>query len=112
MKAIYVAMMAAAGLAISSQAFADAGKDLATKKGCLACHDEAAKKIGPAYKEVAAKYKAADAGKLADSILKGTGPAGKGWMKEGKASLAVMPANTTVSPEEAKTLATWVLSHK
>jgi cytochrome c len=111
MKAIYVAMMAAAGLAISSQAFADAGKDLATKKGCLACHDEAVKKIGPAYKDVAAKYKAADAGKLAESIQKGTGPAGKGWMKEGKASLAVMPPNA-VTPEEAKTLATWVLSHK
>jgi cytochrome c len=33
------------------------GEDLAKKDGCLVCHDVAKKKMGPAYKDVAAKFK-------------------------------------------------------
>ena len=40
--------------ATSAPAFANA--DLAQKKNCLACHAVDAKRIGPAYKDVAAKY--------------------------------------------------------
>jgi cytochrome c len=62
------------------------------------------KVVGPAYKEVAAKY-AGDktaAAKLADKIQKG----GVGVWGQ-----VPMPANQ-VTPEEAKTLAAWVLSLK
>jgi cytochrome c len=111
MKAVYIAMMAAAGFAMSGQVMAD--EALAKAKGCLACHDIATQKIGPAYKEVAAKYKGnKDAvALLAKSIKNGTG-AGAGWQKAGKAQLPAMPANTTVNEDEAKKLAAWVLTQK
>lgn len=110
MKAVTVALLAAAGLVFSGAAQADAA--LAQAKGCLACHDVAANKLGPAYKEVAKKYagkKDAEA-TLANHIQKGTG-AGLGWQKEGKASMPMMPANN-VTADEAKKLAKWVLATK
>ena len=91
------------GVSLASPAFANA--DMAQKKNCMACHATDKKVIGPAYKDVAAKYAgqkdAAD--KLAQKILKG----GSGvW------GAVPMPANPQVSDAEAKTLAAWVLSIK
>jgi len=37
------------------------GKQALSKSDCLACHKEDAKLVGPAYKEVAAKYPATEA---------------------------------------------------
>lgn len=100
MKAIYVAMMAAAGFVLAGQAHAD--EALAKAKNCMACHDVAVKKVGPSYKDVAAKYKAGDVAKLAEKIKKG----GSGvW------GAVPMPPNN-VTDDEAKKLATWVLSVK
>ena len=103
MKAVYVALMAA-GVVLAGQAQADAGADLAKAKNCLSCHAIDKKLVGPAYKDVAAKYKG-DKGavdKLAAKIKAG----GKGVWGE-----IPMPPNN-VTPEEAKTLVTWVLSQK
>jgi cytochrome c len=93
------------GASIASLAapLAHANADLAQKKNCMACHAVDKKLIGPAYKEVAAKYAgqkdAAD--KLAQKILKG----GSGvW------GAVPMPANPQVSEAEAKQLAAWVLT--
>ena len=95
-----VAMIVALAAVVSAPAFANA--DLAQKKSC---HATDKKLIGPSYKDVAAKY-AGDktaAAKLAEKIQKG----GSGvW------GAMAMPANPQVSPEEAKQLATWVLSIK
>ena len=104
MKAIYVAMMAAAGVMMAGQAQADAGADLAKAKNCLSCHAVDKKLVGPAYKDVAAKYKGdkAAADKLAAKIKAG----GKGVWGE-----IPMPPNN-VTDAEAKTLVTWVLSQK
>jgi cytochrome c len=82
-----------------------ASADLAQKKNCMACHAADKKLIGPAYKDVAAKYAgqkdAAD--KLAQKIVKG----GSGvW------GAVPMPANPQVSEAEAKQLAAWVLTAK
>jgi cytochrome c len=97
-----VAMIVALAAVVSAPAFANA--DLAQKKNCLACHATDKKLVGPSYKDVAAKY-AGDktaAAKLAEKIQKG----GSGvWGN------AMMPPNQ-VTPEEAKQLATWVLSIK
>ncbi len=87
----------------SSAAFANA--DLAKSKNCMACHSVGNKVIGPAFKDVAAKYagqKDAEA-KLVQKVMKG----GSGvW------GTAVMPANPQVSEAEAHTLVKWVLSLK
>ena len=89
----------------SQAAMADAGMDLAKAKNCLACHAVSTKLVGPAYKDVAAKYagqKDAEA-KLAAKVIKG----GAGtW------GAIPMPANPQVSEAEAKTLVKWVLSQK
>jgi cytochrome c len=79
--------------------------DLAQSKNCLSCHAVDKKLVGPAYKDVAAKY-AGDktaVDKLAQKIMKG----GSGvW------GPVPMPANTQVNEAEAKKLAAWVLSLK
>ena len=102
MKSLIV-LCVAFGASVAPPAFANA--DMAQKKNCMACHATDKKVIGPAYKDVAAKYAgqkdAAD--KLAQKILKG----GSGvW------GAVPMPANPQVSDAEAKTLAAWVLSIK
>jgi cytochrome c len=84
-------------------AFAQA--DFAQKKNCLACHAVDKKVLGPAYKDVAAKYAgqkdAVD--KLAAKIVKG----GSGvWGN------IPMPANPQVSDAEAKQLVQWILTLK
>jgi len=104
MKAVYVAMMAVAGIVMAGQVRADAGADLAKAKNCLSCHAVDKKLVGPAYKDVAAKYKGdkGAAEKLAAKVKAG----GKGVWGE-----IPMPPNN-VTPEEAKTLVAWVLSQK
>lgn len=80
MKATKLLMVpvAAAALFVSAQASADLA--LAKKSGCLACHSVEKKIVGPAWKDVAAKYKG-DAGakeRLVGKVKKG----GKGnWTK-------------------------------
>ncbi len=102
MKVVYVAMMAAAGILMGGQAQAD--EALAKAKNCMACHAVDKKLVGPAYKDVAAKYKGdkAAVATLATKIKTG----GKGVWGE-----VPMPPNN-VTPEEATKLATWVLAQK
>lgn len=101
MKRVLFALVAAAS--VTAPAMAD--QALATSKNCMACHAIDKKLVGPAFKDVAAKYagdkSAAD--KLATKVMKG----GAGvW------GPVPMPANPQVSDAEAKKLAAWVLSQK
>ena len=96
------ALFALAGVA-SAPAFAQA--DLAQKKNCMACHSVDKKVLGPAFKDVAAKYAgqkdAVD--KLAEKVVKGgTGAWGN----------IPMPANPQVTEAEAKQLVQWILTLK
>jgi cytochrome c len=87
----------------SSNAMANA--DLAKAKNCMACHAVANKVVGPAFKDVAAKYagqKDAEA-KLAQKVIKGGSGA---W------GAVPMPANAQVSEAEAHVLVKWVLAQK
>ena len=52
-----VFVLAVAGALAAGAAWAQAGTDVLKAKGCLNCHDMDKKKVGPAYKDVAAKYK-------------------------------------------------------
>jgi len=65
---------AAFAAAVSAPALADeAGEKLLKDRGCTACHANDKKVIGPAYKDVAKKYKgdAGAAAKLAEKVVKG-----------------------------------------
>ncbi|MDX5410737.1 MAG: c-type cytochrome [Thauera sp.] len=102
MKAL-VAAAVAAGLLSASPAFAS--EALAKSKNCMACHAVDKKLVGPAYKEVAAKYAGQpDAvATLATKVQKG----GVGvWGK------VPMPPNAQVNDADAKALVEWILSLK
>lgn len=72
MKAIYVVVMAA-GVLVAGPGLAQSGADVLKAKGCMNCHDMDKKKVGPAYKDVAAKYKGKQgaAGELVAKIKEG-----------------------------------------
>jgi catalase len=80
-------------------------EELAKAKNCLACHSITAKIVGPAYKDVAAKYAglAGAEDKLVQKVLKG----GAGvW------GPIPMPPNSQVTEAEARQLVQWVLQRK
>ena len=90
-----IAMAALASIALVASGAASAQEALAKSDGCLNCHDVSAKKVGPSFKDVAAKYKGkADAeAMLVSKISKGEGH-----------------PKTKATPEDAKGLIKWVLS--
>ncbi len=103
MKAVWIGMVAASALLMVGTAQANA--DLAKSSGCMNCHTVDKKLVGPAYKDVAAKYKGdpAAADKLAVKIQKGS---------QGVWGPIPMPPNAKVSDADAKTLAQYILSLK
>ena len=104
MKIAHLATLAAAAFLAAGQAHAADEEALAKSKNCFSCHSVDKKIVGPAYKDVAAKYKADKTApaKLAAKIKAG----GKGAWGE-----VPMPPNN-VTDDEAKKLAAWVLSLK
>lgn len=93
MKAVVIAAVVAVGMAAAGTASAQEAQ--AKAAGCMNCHDIAAKKIGPGFKEVAAKYKGkADAEATLFKFV--TDPSGD--HPEFKAK-----------PEDVKTVIKWVL---
>jgi len=109
MKATWLGMAAAAALLVSGHASAAADEAamtaLSQKSACMSCHGLDKKIVGPAYKEVAAKYKG-DKGaeaKLAAKVKAG----GKGVWGE-----VPMPPNAAVKDEDVKALVHWILTRK
>lgn len=85
--------------------FAQASAALAEKNACLSCHSVTEKVVGPAFKDVAAKYKGQKnaATLLAAKVRKG----GSGvW------GTVPMPPNAKVSDKDLKKLIAWVLAQK
>ena len=93
-------------MSIASVALADAGTDLLTKNNCMpACHAIDKKVVGPAYKDVANKYRgdASAAAKLQTKVKNG----GAGvW------GPVPMPPNTQVSDADIKAMVAYVLALK
>lgn len=96
---------AAAALFISGQAAADL--DLAKKSGCLACHSVEKKVVGPAWKDVAAKYKGDAAAKAAliEKVKKG----GKGNWTAVTGGAPMPPYSPRVADADIEKLVDFVL---
>lgn len=93
MKLAVIAVVASIG--ITAAAAANAQEALAKSSGCLTCHAVDTKKMGPAFKDVAAKYKGkADA--EATLVAKLTGAKGHPAVK--------------ASADDVTSLVKWVLS--
>jgi cytochrome c len=76
---------------------------LAQQRGCMACHQVETKVVGPAYKEVAAKYKGQEG--AVDSLVAKVKAGGSGvW------GPVPMPPNAHVSDEDIKTIVEWVMT--
>ena len=100
MKNNLLMMAAAAGVALAVPA--QANEELAKKHNCLACHTLDKKSVGPAYKEIAKKYKgqAGSEAKLAEKVKKGG---------QGAWGPVPMPPNAAVPDGDIKTLVDWIL---
>jgi cytochrome c len=96
---LFLAMSALGGILLGTPSFAD--EAMAKKYNCTACHAIDKKVVGPAYKDVAAKYKGQNvAAKLEEKVKKG----GSGvW------GPIPMPPNTAVPDDDVKKLVDWVL---
>jgi cytochrome c len=96
----------ALGLALASSAvLAQDAQQLLKDKACLTCHQLDNKVVGPAYKDVAAKYKSRkDAEAYLVSKIKGGSTGVWGQIP--------MPPNGTVNDAEAHTLAKFILTVK
>lgn len=118
---ILATMLASAGLAGPAWAGAkgDAMLKLATSSGCMTCHHidpgatgpDGMAPIGPAWRDVSAKYKGqkgAEA-KLTQTVLAGSNPYQSHW--KGKVSGLAMPPNAVaIKDADAKQLVQWILS--
>ena len=90
-----IVLTLAASITLVATGTASAQEALAKSSGCLNCHAVDTKKVGPAFKDIAAKYK----GKAdAEATLVAEVSQGKGH-----------PA-VKASPDDVKSLVKWVLS--
>jgi cytochrome c len=100
-----ITALATLAVALPAASPARASEELAKKHVCFACHSVDKKLVGPAYKDVAAKYrgdKGAEA-KLVEKVKKG----GAGvW------GPTAMPPNAAVPDADLHALVKWILSQK
>lgn len=65
-------LFAVLAAAVATATAAAGIEDTMNKAGCMACHQKDKKLVGPAFKDIAAKYKGQDvAAKLAEKVRKG-----------------------------------------
>lgn len=86
----------------------DAALDLAKKSGCMACHAVDKKVVGPAWKDVGAKYKG-DAGARANLIAK-VKAGGKGNWTAVTGGVPMPPYSPRVADADIEKLVDFVLS--
>jgi len=86
---------------LSCPAYADLA--LANAKNCTSCHAIDKKIVGPAYRDVANKYRGdrTAPARLVTKVMQGGG---------GVWGVVKMPSNPQISEADAKKLVTWVLS--
>ena len=97
-------LILSAGLLFTCNALAD--EALLRKSGCFACHTVEKKLVGPALKDIAAKY-AGQPG-IVDKLAKKVRAGGSGtW-----GTIAMAPAPATVSDADLKAAIAYVLTLK
>jgi cytochrome c len=93
MKLTMIAMASAVALTAVGMAQAQDGAALAQKSGCMTCHAVDAKKMGPSFKDIAAKFK----GKADKDVVAAT--------KAAKPHTSIK-----ASDDDLQALAKWILS--
>lgn len=92
-----------AALMCAGTAQADAGRALAERSVCLACHQVDSKRVGPSFRDIALRYAGNEAAVdyLARTIRDGS---------RGRWGAIPMPAQRHVDPATAVQLAQWILT--
>ena len=99
-------VFAVAALSMMAVGSAQADLNLATQSGCTACHQVDTKVVGPAYKEVAAKYK--DQEGAVDMLTEKAIAGGVGnW---GQVPMPAKGGRADVSDEDVRTIVEWILT--
>ncbi|WP_343591945.1 c-type cytochrome [Paracidovorax wautersii] len=98
---LLLALLCPAGAQAAADGPPRAGLALAQDKGCVRCHDVARHYVGPAFQQVADRYRGdpGAAGRLAGRIRQGS---------VGEWGRVIMPRQPQVSAAEATALATWI----
>ncbi len=108
MKARWLSVSAAAAMLVfgANQAGADE-LALAKKSGCMACHSIEKKVVGPAWKDVAAKYKG-DAG-ARDALIAKVKKGGKGAWTDVTGGVPMPPYSPRVADADIEKLVDFIL---
>jgi cytochrome c len=80
-----------------------ASEDLVKKYGCIACHNVEKKIVGPAFKDISAKYKSKE-----DNVQYLAGKIRNGG--SGIWGMIPMPPQKQVREDDAEAIAKWILT--
>ncbi|NML13887.1 c-type cytochrome [Azohydromonas caseinilytica] len=116
---VWVAMAVVSSAALAADKKDDAMLQLASKSGCMTCHHiepgaqgpDGLAPVGPAWKDVSAKYKGVKGAdeQLTRTVLQGSNPYESHW--KGKVSgLAMPPNHVAIKEADAKQLVKWILA--
>lgn len=102
---VALSLVVAAG---TSQADEAASMELAKKSGCLACHAVDKKVVGPAWKDVGAKYKGDAAAKAA--LIQKVKAGGKGNWTDVTGGVPMPPYSPRVADADIESLVDFILT--
>ena len=86
------------------------GEELARQSGCLECHSVEAKVVGPAYRDVASKYRNLEYDEARAALIKKVQKGGKGNWTEITGGVPMPPHSPRLTDAEIERLVDWVLS--
>jgi len=107
MKARWLSIPAAAIMMMGVAGTASADLELAKKSGCLACHSVEKKVVGPAWQDVADKYKGDAAAR--DALIAKIKKGGKGNWTEVTGGVPMPPYSPRVADADIETMVDFVL---
>ena len=93
-----------ATVAVAQASTSGSARALAQRAGCLACHAPDQSLVGPAFRDVAARYKAEASPGVHERLAEKLRSGGAGAWGE-----AAMPAQKQLAPDDALLLIRWVL---
>lgn len=87
---------------------AGADEALAERAGCMSCHSTSEPGIGPAYQDIASRYRGDATAR--DSLTEKMATGGAGNWAEETGGLSMPPYSNLLSTEEIQALVDWILS--
>jgi len=103
-----IAAVGMVGILAAGSSYAEEPLELAKKSGCLACHSVDKKVVGPAWKDVGARYKGQP--EMRDKLIAKVKAGGKGNWTDVTKGVPMPPYSPRVADADIATLVDFVLS--